>query len=192
MTRAKAVGLSSGALRNVLCGNKPGIDAKRRIEDFLGRPFWSSADEFAARQDTEAKRRHCLSAVQGMMASTWAASENFGTELQSILGPLHIDIVVVQFDGAPQSPFWKCTGTAEPFVRELEEAKSGAMFDSSMMLDGSYFCFYHTTNLGKTLRVLKSGLEALELLDRSRIFHVEKEAGWRMYWPATGELLEHE
>lgn len=53
---AKKIGYKTDSLTNLLCGNMKSHAAQCRIEDVLGMPFWSTPEEFFARQQTANKR----------------------------------------------------------------------------------------------------------------------------------------
>jgi hypothetical protein len=120
-----------------------------------------------------------------------AAMDNWGTEFQTLCETLGVSIVVCQFDGSPKSPFWNATDTGAPFDAELREIRVGQV-DSVQMLEGSYFVFFHCTELARALHVIKSCVQARGLLEHTRIFHIEAESGWRVYWPESeaGELID--
>lgn len=186
---AKVVGVTPKILTNVLCGNKPGKAMWLKIEEVLCLPLVSTSEEIIARLDTPEKLKAYERALLERFGGQVASSENFGQELQQITAALGLTIVVVQFDGSPNSPFWKSGDTAEPFAEEIAKARAG-QFDDAKMLEGSWFCFYHVSDLAKALTVLKKGIEQRGLLDHARIFYIEAEtSGWRMVWPATGELV---
>jgi transcriptional regulator with XRE-family HTH domain len=51
---AKRVGLSVGAVRNILCGNNNNFGQhKPSIEDILGEPIWSTPEEFSRRNQSK-------------------------------------------------------------------------------------------------------------------------------------------
>lgn len=186
---AGQLGLRSGTVSNVISGCNRGESTKQKIELVLNLPAWSSAEEFIARLDTPQKVQAYKRAIFERAGGQIAAQENFGKELQEITAKLGLTIVICQFDGSHDSPFWNSGDTGEPFRLELSQARAGE-FDSAKMIDGSYFCFYHVSDLAKALSVLKCGIESRGLLDHARIFYIEAESsGWRMVWPATGELI---
>lgn len=47
---AKRIGYKTDSLTNLLCGNMTSHAAQCRIEDVLEMPFWSTPEEFGARQ----------------------------------------------------------------------------------------------------------------------------------------------
>jgi hypothetical protein len=128
-------------------------------------------------------------AVLQKLSADFAALEHHTAELQRILEQLGLQIICVQFDGAPSSPFWSQSDADSPLDSDLLREHAG-VFDSGAMAGGSWFAFFHVPDLGRGLRVIKQALESRKLLNHARIFHIETESnGWRIYWPATAELL---
>jgi lambda repressor-like predicted transcriptional regulator len=187
---SRRVGLSPEYLTNILCGNTPRKSAHLRIEDALLLPIWSTPEEFAARQNSQEKRQRYASALKERTCYDLAALDNHLAEFQKIIDGLGLTIVCAQFGAGPENPFWKSGDTSEPFQKELSGARAGAMFDSSQMLSGNYFCFWHTSDLAATLRVIKSCFEARGLLNHARLFYIESESGWRIVWPEAGLLID--
>ena len=122
------------------------------------------------------------------LTADFAAIQNHSEELQAILGKLGLEIVVVQFAGGHDSPVWNQPDVEGLLSAEIESSHAGS-HDSSYMAGGSLWAFYHVSDLAKGLRAVKQALESRGLLDHARIFHIETEAGWRLYWPNSGELV---
>jgi hypothetical protein len=185
---ATAIGYKTDSLTNLLNGNMTSHAAQCRIEDYLGMPFWSTPDEFAARQ-CEGKIKGLLRELTTRWGGQAAAMDNLAREYQALTAKLGINMVVLVLDGAPDSPVWKSADNDEPFHVELAAARAGT-FDSSRMFDGCYVCFYYASQsqFAPTLTVLKKGIETRGLLDHARLFYIESESGtWVQVWPATAE-----
>jgi hypothetical protein len=122
------------------------------------------------------------------LSADFAALQNHSAELQNCLEKLGLQIVVVQFSGAGDSPVWNQPDVEGLLSAEIEASHAGS-HDSSYMAGGQLWAFYHVSDLAKGLRAVKQALESRGLLDHARIFHIETEAGWRLYWPNSGELV---
>ncbi len=185
---AGRIGVSADSATNIIIGNQESASGRKRIEDCLGTAIWSSTEEFFARQNSAEQLHNYESALQQRLTASFAAQQNLSSEFQQLCEKVGVNIILVQFDGDLKSPVWGGADVAKSFEEELDRDNAGSL-DSVMMLEKSYFCFYHTRKLGKALSIIKGGIEKMGLLEHARIFAIEAESGWRVYWPATGELF---
>ena len=121
------------------------------------------------------------------MSQTFTALQNFDTEFQELLERFGGSVVIVAFDSKTDSPVWKINNIAQTLAAELQPA---GRFDSCVVRGEFYFCCYHMFDLPVALLTLKQSLESRGLLDLARILVGEPDnKGFRVYWPATAELV---
>ena len=186
---AKSLGVTRGYLWNILTGRMKSARLSQKYKILKGsqagaRQVMQDGHD-AGWRDFYAREKPAL--LQKLSAD-FAALQNHSTELQTILEKLGIQIVAVQFSGDQTSPLWNQPDVGEPLSSDIAQSGAGS-FDSASMVGGSWWCFYHVTNLARGLRAIKKALEDRNLLEHARIFHIESEAGWRIYWPAIGKLI---
>jgi hypothetical protein len=120
----------------------------------------------------------------------FAAAENLSPEFFAILAKLGLEILIVRFQSANDSPIWEHDGIERELERELQFIKAG-QFDSSYFPLGMQWHFFHVPakRLGKAAQQVKSALAARGLLEISTIYHAETPREWRVWYPATAEVL---
>jgi len=111
------------------------------------------------------------------------ALNNFSPGWQKLLQQLRCDIVLVIFAAPPLGPIWSHPQIGESLGAELTQAGAG-QHDSSGLNDGSQFHFFHVSDLGKAVGVLKHQIQIRGLLPFTHLLHRELPNAWRCYWSA--------
>lgn len=120
----------------------------------------------------------------------FAAAENLTAEFFAILAKLGLEIVIVRFQAGNDSAIWTHGGIERELELELQSIKGG-QFDSSYFPPGQQFHFFHVraAELGNAMRLIKVALAARGLLEISTLYHAETALEWRVWYPATAEVL---
>ncbi|HAO79767.1 MAG TPA: hypothetical protein DCQ92_12480 [Verrucomicrobia subdivision 3 bacterium] len=119
-----------------------------------------------------------------------AAAENLSPFFFKTLATLGLEVVIVRFDAKPDSPIWGHPGIERELERELQVIQAG-MLDSSWFTEGAQWHFFHvaTSQLGKAMQQIKSGLDARGLLPVTTLLHAESASALREWYPGTTAAL---
>ena len=125
------------------------------------------------------------------MPTELAAADNLASGFFGVLYRLGIEVVIVRFQAAKDSPIWEYPGIERLLEQELQAVPAG-QFDSEVYTPGSRWLFFHVTDLGKSMQTLKRGLEARGLLETTTLLHAESAQELRVWYPDSAELLNLE
>lgn len=105
----------------------------------------------------------------------FAAAQNLTPEFVARLRKLGLEIVIVVFNTALNSPVGFHPRVEEGLGLELEASRLG-MFDSNFYQAKSRWSFFHVPKdtLGQAMNLLKSQLDVRGLLDVSTLLHAEE------------------
>jgi hypothetical protein len=120
-----------------------------------------------------------------------AAAENLSPSFFADLSKLGLQVVIVRFSAANDSPIWKNTGIEQVLGEELEAVRAG-QFDASFFVLGAQWHFYHVSDLARAMQQLKASIEARGLLPITTLMHAETAQELRVWFPATAELVNTE
>jgi hypothetical protein len=120
-----------------------------------------------------------------------AAADNLTPGFFQTLSALGLEILVVRFQAANDSPVWEHAGVECEIEKSLQAIHAGH-FDASYFPPGAQWHFFHVAkdSLGKAMTAAKDALAARGLLEISTLYHAETCREWRQWHPSTAEVLD--